>query len=111
MPNTLVERKRIEDILNSDAGRKRPEAAKELAFSSGMSAEAAINLLGKLPAEKAASSIESAMAEVGPLGVRGAHMGGGAGAGHGGTREERLAELRQTLAPLSAARKVGHSFR
>jgi hypothetical protein len=105
MPNTLVERKRIQDIVQSKAGLARPAAAQELAFGSGMSVQAAISLLEKLPAEKAASSIETAMAEVGGLGIRSSHMGGAGYASTGDAKADRLAELRRNLAPVAAARK------
>lgn len=100
----LTERQRIEAILNNPEGKKRPESAKQLAFDTNMSPEAAAAFLAKLPAEKAASSIETAMAEVGPLGIRSAHMGGGH-ASTGDAKADRLAEMRRNLAPFAAYRK------
>ena len=53
----MDERQRIAAIINSEAGKARPNAALKLALADdGISAETAISLLGTMPKEAAATS-------------------------------------------------------
>lgn len=81
---------RIQKILESEAGLARPDAAREIAFSTDMAADGAIALLAKLPSE---NQFQTMMDQGGAVGVRAAAPGA---PGSSDPRAARLAELSAT---------------
>ncbi|QCK87249.1 hypothetical protein E8L99_16535 [Phreatobacter aquaticus] len=73
----MADRIRIWSIMETDAAKARPALAAELAIMQGMSAENALTILGKVPAEdptfaainRQADAFTALMAQVGSTGI------------------------------------------